>query len=218
MTRFSTALATDSVLADALDSAVQAACASFGEGDPALAVVFASHRYSGIDTIAAALRQRLPGVPFLGGTSAGAIFCREQYAEVGVSVSLIGGADVAATTQAVRVATADALEVAVAARTLRLMGDVHAGAGRGELCCLAFAPSRGHIGDTLVAALKKGASANAQLAGALVSTEGETAGGLVWSDGGGVSDRDVVMAGIFTERPSEFPRATAGRRSARLTA
>lgn len=202
MTRFATAIATEPVLEEALNRAIAEARTRLGV-EPALAIVFASAKYDGIATIADLLRKRMPGVPFLGGTSAGCVFNGSQYANVGVSVSLIAGtvgSDLATTTRSVVVVSSEVLEVVATARELRKLADGHAREGRGELTCLAFAPSRTIIGDALVAALKKGASANAQLAGALVSSENDTMGGLVWSDGGGVSATDVVVAGLFTER------------------
>lgn len=199
MTRFATALATDGELDLALERAVDEAIASLGT-DPKLAVVFASQKLEGIGSIADRIRARLPGVPFVGGTSAGGLFDTTRYSELGVSVSLVGGSDLATTTRAVMVSSSEAIEVAAATREVRKIADGHARDGRGELACLAFAPSRSIIGDALVAAMKKGATTNAQLAGALVSNDNETSGGLVWSDAGGVSATDVVVAGLFTER------------------
>ena len=199
MTRFATAIATESGLDVALAHAIGEARSSLGD-EPRIAVVFASQSYEGIETIDERLRASLPGVPFVGGTSAGCVFDTEHYADRGVSISLVGGSDIAAVTRSVSVSTQEVFEVAAAARELRKLADGHAREGRGELSCLSFAPSRNIVGDALVAALKKGATTNAQLAGALVSRENETAGGLVWSDVGGVSASDVVLAGIFTER------------------
>jgi hypothetical protein len=201
MTRFATALATDGALDLALSRAVDEAVASLGGAIPKLAVVFASQTFDGIANIATGIATRLPGVPFVGGTSAGCVFDTTRYSELGLSVSLVGGSDLAATTRTVKVSSTEVIEVAAATRDLRKVADEHARDGRRELSCLAFAPSRGIIGDALVAAMKKGATTNAQLAGALVSSDNETSGGLVWSDTGGVSAADVVVAGLFTERP-----------------
>jgi hypothetical protein len=200
MTAFATAISREPTMAAALDEALALARAGLGAAQPRLAVVFASFGLLGLEGIADALKARLPEVPFLGGTSAGAVFDSTDFAPRGLSVTLVGGDDLRASSRVVRGARGDGLEIAKEARELRKLADDHVFAGRGELACLAFAPSRGIVGDALVAALKKGATANAQLAGGLVSTTRESSGGLVWSDAGGVADSDVVMTGLFSER------------------
>lgn len=200
MTAFATAISREPSMAAALDDALALARAGLDGAAPRLAVVFASFGLLGLEGIAEALKERLPGVPFLGGTSAGAVFDSSGYEPQGLSVTLVGGDDLRASSRVVKGARSDGLEIAKEARELRKLADDHVFAGRGELACLAFAPSRGMVGDALVAALKKGATANAQLAGGLVSTTRESSGGLVWSDVGGVADSDVVMTGLFSER------------------
>lgn len=198
MTRFATALADDGALGPALDRAIEKARAEIDDEHPSLAVVFASKKYEGIGRIDELLRARLPGVPFVGGTAGSCIFDGTSHHPDGVSVSLVSGDDLCASTRAVATAGGELLEVADAARDIRAEARAHEQKGRPELACLAFAPS--HVtGDTLVAALKKGATTHAQLAGALLSSEDEH--GLVWSDGGGTSESAIVVAGLFSARP-----------------
>ncbi len=156
MTEFATAISCDPDLGAALATALAQATADL-TGRPGLAVVFASQAYADIETIATRLTAALPGVPFIGGTSSGCIFDTASCGEHGVSVSLVGGGDLRATTRAVTPTSVDLLEVASTAGELRRLADEHAREGRGELTCLTFAPSQGIIGDALVAALKKGA-------------------------------------------------------------
>jgi len=200
MTLFSSAVSCAPVLGDALDEAMARARAAFGDQAPSLAIVFASDGYPSLETLGARIAEHLPGVPFVGGTSGGCVFDAARFGYTGVCVALLGGDDLRVETRAVAITSADLLEVATAARELRVLADAHAEEGRGELTCLAFAPSRGIVGDALVAALKKGATAHAQLVGGLLAQEGSMSGGRVWSDAG-VSETRVVLAGLYTERP-----------------
>ena len=200
MTRFATAIARDGALGSALDRAIGQAKGGIGDEPISLAVVFASPRYEDIATIADLLRAKLPGVRFVGGTSAACVFDTEHYEAHGVSVSLLAGADVAATTRAVVTTSTDLLEVAAAARDIRAEARAHEAEGRRELACIAFAPCQ-YTGDSLVAALKKGATTHAQLAGGLLSFGLDPERGLVWCDVGSVSATDVIVAGLFTEKP-----------------
>lgn len=199
MTRFATATATDTALETALARALDEARAAIVV-PPKLAVVFASLRYEGLWRMSELLRTHLSEVPFVGGTSASCVFGPDAYAKSGVSVSLLGGDDVEVATRTVVPTSVELLEVVAAARDIQARSDQETPKGRGELCCLAFATSRHIVGDSLVAALKKGASARAQLAGGLLSHDDETSGGLVWSDGCDTSETAVVIAGLFTER------------------
>lgn len=174
--------------------------ADLGDEPPALAIVFASDGYPALETLSERIAGHVPGVPFVGGTSGGCVFDGARCGYMGVCVVLLGGDDLRVETRAVAITSADLLEVATAAGELRLLADAHAAEGRGELTCLAFAPSRGIVGDALVAALKKGATAHAQLVGGLLAQEGNMSGGRVWSDAG-VSETRVVLAGLYTERP-----------------
>lgn len=197
---FSSAVSSAPALGDALDEAIALARAEFGDLVPSLAIVFASDSYPELDTIGGRIVERLPGVPFVGGTSGGCVFDAAHFSYRGVCVVLLGGDDLRVETRAVAITSTDLLEVATAARELRHLADGYAEQGRGEFTCLAFAPSRGIVGDALVAALKKGATAHAQLVGGLLAEEGSTSGGRVWSDAG-VSETRVVLAGLYTERP-----------------
>jgi len=206
MTRFATAIARDGALDSALDRAIGQAKAALDGAPISLAIVFASRSYEGIATIADALRARLPGVRFIGGTSTSCVFDmrpggehERAYERRGVSVSLVAGEDLVATTRAVHATSGDMLEVVAAAREIRAEAREHEGLGRPELTCLAFAPSH-YTGDTLVAALKKGATTHAQLAGALLSSDSEDSG-LVWCDVGGVSASGAAVAGLFSAKP-----------------
>ncbi|MBK6464520.1 MAG: FIST C-terminal domain-containing protein [Myxococcales bacterium] len=200
MTLFSSAVSCAPILVDALDEAMARARADLGDHTPSLAIVFASDGYASLEAVAGRVAEHLPGVPFVGGTSGGCVFDTTRFGYMGVCVALLAGGDLRVETRAVPIVSGELLEVATAAEELRLLADAHAEEGRGELTCLAFAPSRGIVGDALVAALKKGATARAQLVGGLLAQEGSMSGGRVWSSGG-VSEAHVVLAGLYTERP-----------------
>jgi hypothetical protein len=180
--------------------ALEKALASHGAETPKLAIVFVSVSYADAAAVPAQIRARLGGVPVVGGTSGGRLFDHGSSARQGVSVTLLGGADLEVAIVSAEMGAPDLLETVPAAEEIAREADRSAERGFIHYACLVLAPGIFADGEVLVAAVRKGAGARAQLAGALTGDDLTLDRPAVVVDGELRSDR-VVLAGIFTKRP-----------------
>lgn len=168
------------------------------EGEtPRLAIVFASVTYEDVDGVTATLRHHLgPDVPVVGGTAGAGVFGPVQTVARGVSVVLLGG-DLRVAVESTAAASPDLVEVVPTAERVASAADRAAKEGFTHFTCLVFAPGLRVDGEALVAAVRKGAGARAQLAGGLTGDE-FTMDRTRVIEGDAWSDRAVVLAGVFT--------------------
>lgn len=167
---------------------------------PKLAIVFASASYDDADQASAAVAEAMPGVRIVGGTSAACVLGPSGSAGRGVSVVVIGGTGVDILSRTVAITTPTLVEVVPAAEELAAHADEAARKGCVHFTCLVFAPSLAVDGEALVAAVRKGAGARAQLAGGLTGDELTMDRPRVFADGALRGDR-VTLTGIYTKRP-----------------
>jgi hypothetical protein len=173
---------------------------AFGDGvTPALAIVFASLGYTDVAEVAAAVREAVGDVPIVGGSSGACVFADEACAARGVSVVLLGG-DVLVDVRVARLRSPDLVDVVPAAEAVAKAADAASRKGFGHYTCLAFAPSVVVDGEALVAAVRKGAGARAQLAGGLTGDDLTMDRAKVYV-GGKLRADSVVVAGIFSKTP-----------------
>lgn len=167
---------------------------------PKLAIVFVSVSYDDAHRAAEIVQADIGAdVPLIGGTSGGSLIGDDGVTTRGVSVILIGGN--------VEVASASAPidspllfgVVPVAERVARAADDA-ARRGFAHYVCLVFAPGIFVDGEALVAAVRKGAGARAQLAGGLTGDDLKMERPRVFADGELRHDR-VVVTGLFTRKP-----------------
>lgn len=185
--------------ADATRVAVEQAKAALEGSKPALAIVFASASYPDVDTVVQGVRDALGDVPVVGGTSGACVIGNEGCAPRGVSVVLLGG-DLEVEVRTVATCSPDLVEAVPAAEALAQAADGSAKRGYPHFACLVFAPGLSIDGEALVAAVRKGAGARAQLAGGLTGDDLTFDRPMVLADGELRPDR-VVVTGIFTKRP-----------------
>lgn len=167
---------------------------------PRLAIVFVSASYADADAVSAAVAEMVPGVPIVGGTSAACVLGPGGSARHGVSVVLVGGTGVEIVSRTVAIASPTLVEVVPAAEELSAHADEAARCGCVHYTCLVFAPSLAVDGEALVAAVRKGAGARAQLAGGLTGDELTMDRPRVFADGALRGDR-ITLTGLFTKRP-----------------
>lgn len=186
--------------ADAAKEAVREARERFRGTTPKLAIVFASVSYADVDQVPAVVRAELGDVPIVGGTSGACVFGPNRIATCGVSIVLLGGDDVEVVTRTAACASPTCLEAVPAAEEIAREADAASGRGLAHYACLVFAPGIFVDGEALVAAVRKGAGARAQLAGGLTGDDLTMDRPKVYVDGELRSDR-VVVTGLFTRRP-----------------
>ncbi len=167
---------------------------------PKLAIVFVSASYADADAASAAVAEAFPGVPIVGGTSAACVLGPAGSAAHGVSVVLVGGTGVEIATRTVPIRSPTLVEAVPAAEELAASADEAARRGYVHYACLVFAPSLAVDGEALVAAVRKGAGARAQLAGGLTGDELTMDRPRVFADGSLCGDR-ITLTGLFTKRP-----------------
>lgn len=183
--------------AEAARDASTRALHALGDARPALAVLFVAG-YEDAAAAARAAREVLGDVTMVGGTGGGSVFSGATAAPRGVSVSLLGG-DVEVVTRSAALSPS-LLEAVPAAAHVAAAADEAAQRGLSHYTTIVFAPGVHVDGEALVAAVRKGAGARAQLAGALTGADDRTQPTYVVHDGELHADRCVV-AGLFSRRP-----------------
>jgi hypothetical protein len=172
----------------------------FGTTKPKLAIVFASVSYSDANEAAKAVRDVIGvEVPIVGGTSGAAVLGPSSVASRGVSVVLLGGNDIEVATEAAELGSPELHDVVPAARRIAVAADEASKRGLGHYACLVFAPGIFVDGEALVAAVRKGLGARAQLAGALTGDDMTMDRPRVFVDDE-LRNGAVVLAGLFTKK------------------
>jgi hypothetical protein len=184
----------------AAQEATAAARRAFGDTTPKLAIVFTSVTYADVERVPEAIREVAGDVAIVGGSSGGCVLGPESVAARGVSVVLLGGDDLEVATRAARVGGPELVDVVPAAQELAREADEAAKNGLEHHVCLVFAPAIVVDGEALVAAVRKGAGARAQLAGGLTGDDLTLDRPRVFV-GGELRDDTVVVAGLFTRKP-----------------
>lgn len=186
----------------AYESALEAtarARAAFPGATPKLAVVFGSLSYTDAESAPRAIREVVGDVAIVGGSSGACVLGPRGIASRGVSVVLLGGDDVEVETRVVRSVRPDLVDVVPAANEIARAADEAAKRGLEHHTCLVFAPGLVVDGEALVAAVRKGAGARAQLAGGLTGDEMTMDRARVYV-GDELRDDCVLLAGIFTRK------------------
>lgn len=191
----STAASAEAAAAEAAREALKA----FGTTKPKLGLVFASVSYADVDSAARGVLEVIGDVPIMGGTSGAAVVGPNSVASRGVSVVLLGGDDLEVSMAAAELDGPEALGAVPAGREIALAADEAARRGLSHYSCLVFAPGIHTDGDALVAAVRKGLGARAQLAGGLTGDD-------MMLDRPRVFVRNelregyVALAGLFTKK------------------
>jgi hypothetical protein len=191
--------AASTAVAAAKEASAQALTTLRGQ-TPKLAIVFASVGYDDVDHAARAVRSVVGDAQIVGGTSGGSVFAGDKVAPRGVSVVLVGGDDLEVEARTAPLGAHPYVETVPAAERGAQAADRAAQHGFCHFACLVFAPGTSVDGDALVAAVRKGAGARAQLAGALTGDEFTMDRSKVLF-GDELSDDCVVITGIFTKKP-----------------
>jgi len=166
---------------------------------PKLAIIFASVSYDDADVAARVVREVVGDIPTVGGTSGACVLGPTSVASRGVSVVLLGGDGIEVATHAAELGSGDLVDVVPAARAVADAADDASKRGYGHYACLVFAPAIGVDGEALVAAVRKGLGARAQLAGGFTGDD-------MTMDRPRVFVREelrrgqVVLAGLFTKK------------------
>jgi hypothetical protein len=183
----------------AREAATQA-LATLRKGTPKLAIVFASASYADVDEAARAVRSVVGDAQIVGGTSGACVFATNDVASRGVSVVLLAGDGLEVESRTAQLGSATYVEAVPAAERVAQAADRAAAKGFAHFACLVFAPGISVDGDALVAAVRKGAGAHAQLAGALTGDDLTFDRPRVFF-GDELRDDCVVITGLFTKTP-----------------
>jgi len=183
----------------AREAALQAREAS-GDARPKLAVVFTSMSYDDASGAARVVRETLGDVTVVGGGSGACVFGANAIEARGVSVVLLGGDDLEVESRTARLSSNTLVETVPAAEEIARAADAAARRGFTNYACLVFAPGVIVDGEVLVAAVRKGAGARAQLAGALTGDDFVMHRPRVFS-GDELRDDCAVVTGIYSRRP-----------------
>jgi hypothetical protein len=165
-----------------------------------LAIVFASVSYPDVAAAARAVRGVVGDAQIVGGTSGACVFGGDNIAPLGVSVVLLGGDGLEVESRTARLGSLSLVETVPAAEKVAQAADRAARRGFGHFACLVFAPGILVDGEALVAAVRKGAGARAQLAGALTGDDLTMDRPKVLF-GDELRDDCVVVTGLFTKAP-----------------
>jgi methyl-accepting chemotaxis protein len=179
--------------------AAREALQSFGGKKPKLGLVFASVSYADANAAARAVKAVVGDIPIVGGTSGAAVLGPTSVASRGVSVVLLGGEDLEVATTAAELGGPEMVDVVPAAREIATAADEAARLGFSHYACLVFAPGISTDGDALVAAVRKGLGARAQLAGGLTGDDMTFDRPRVFVRDE-LRDGHVVLAGLFTKK------------------
>jgi hypothetical protein len=171
-----------------------------GGQTPKLAIVFASVSYADVDDAARTVRSVVGDAQIIGGTSGATVFDGERVSPRGVSVVLLGGDGIEVESHTAPIHAPAFVEAVPAAEKLAQAASHSATRGLNHFMCLVFAPSVLVDGEALVAAVRKGAGAHAQLAGALTGDD------LTFDRprvlfGDELRDDCLVLTGLFTKQP-----------------
>jgi hypothetical protein len=172
---------------------------------PKLAIVFASASYVDAESAARAVRSVIGDAQIVGGTSGACVFDGERIAPRGVSVVLLAGDGLEVESRTAQLGSPAFVECVPAAERVAQAADRAAHRGLSQFACLVFAPGISADGQTvdgeaLVAAVRKGAGARAQLAGALTGDDLTFDRPRVFF-GDELRDDCVVVTGLFTNTP-----------------
>ncbi|MBS2014696.1 MAG: FIST C-terminal domain-containing protein [Deltaproteobacteria bacterium] len=173
---------------------------ALGQANPKLAIVFASVSYPDVAGAARAVRNVVGDVQIIGGTSGACVFATDGTAGRGVSVVLLGGDDIEVVGKSASCRSASLVETVPAAEEIARAAERAAARGFPHYACLAFAPGIFVDGEAFVAAVRKGAGAHAQLAGALTGDDLTMDRPKVLF-GDELHDDRTVVTGIFTKSP-----------------
>lgn len=189
-----------SARAAAAEATAQAQAAFVGtKATPKLAIVFASITYDEANTAPKAIRELVGDIPIVGGSAGSCVLGPADVATRGISVVLIGGDDIQVVSRAAEIGSPELVSVVPAAQEIARAADEAAKNGLLHYLCLVFAPGIFVDGEALVAAVRKGAGARAQLAGGLTGDDLTMDRPKVWANDELRSDH-VVLAGIFTKK------------------
>lgn len=183
------------------EEAAREAIRPFNRGaSPKLAIVFTSVSYEDTEAIAASVRTIIgDDVPIVGGTSGACVLGPTSVASRGVSVVLLGGEDIEVAIRSAELGSPELVDVVPAARAVAEAADEAGKRGLDYFSCLVFAPGIYVDGEALVAAVRKGLGARAQLAGGLTGDDMAMLHPRVF-----VRDElqrgQVVLAGLFTKK------------------
>lgn len=186
--------------ATAARHAAEEANAAFADKTPKLGIVFSSPSFPATAGIVRTVRDVVGAIPIVGGTSGGRLISSAGVTPGGVTVVLLGGEDLRIETRAVRIEGPELFDVVNAAREIARAADEASRDGLGHYACLSFAPAIDLNGEALVAAIRKGAGARAQLAGGLTGDDltFDRMGVFVGEE---LRNDHVVLAGVFTRKP-----------------
>jgi hypothetical protein len=174
--------------------------AARGVEGPKLAIVFVSATYPDLDAVLPSVTAALGPIPVVGGTSARCVVGPDGTASPGVSVVVLGGTGIEVFARTVSIRSPALLELVPVAEELAREAERAARRGHSHHSCLVFAPSLAVDGEALVAAVRRGAGARAQLVGALTGDELTMDRSRVFADGELRNDR-VTLASLVTRRP-----------------
>ena len=183
----------------AREAATQALAALQGK-TPKLAIVFASVTYPDVEAAARTVRSVVGDAQIVGGTSGACVFGDDRVAPLGVSVVLLGGDGLEVESRTALLGSPMFTETVPAAERIARSAGVAAARGLGHFACLVFAPGISVDGEALVAAVRKGAGAHAQLAGGLTGDDFTRDRPKVFF-GDELRDDCVVITGLFTRTP-----------------
>jgi len=167
---------------------------------PRLAIVFASVSYPDVDSAARAVRSVIGDAQIVGGTSGVCVFGDDRIAARGVSVVLLGGDGLEVESRIAKLGSPTFMETVPIAERVAQAAQRSAGRGFGQFACLVFAPGLEVDGEALVAAVRKGAGAHAQLAGGLTDVDFAMDRPKVFF-GDELRDDCIVITGLFTKTP-----------------
>ena len=183
----------------AREAATQALATLQGQ-TPKLAIVFASVSYPDVELAARTVRSVVGDAQIVGGTSGACVFGGDNVAPRGVSVVLVGGDGFEVESRTAQLGSPTFVETVPAAEKIAQAADRAAQRGFPHFACLVFAPAIFVDGEALVAAVRKGAGARAQLAGALTGDDLTMDRPKVLF-GDELRDDCVVVTGLFTKTP-----------------
>jgi hypothetical protein len=200
MIAFGSGMSAASTATLAAREAAATALAMLGGCTPKLAIVFASPSYPDVENATVAVRSVIGDAQLIGGTSGGSVFADGAVARRGVSVVLLAGDGLEVESHTAQLGSATCMESVPAAAKVARAADLAARRGFNYFASLVFAPGMKVDGEALVAAVRKGAGARAQLAGALTGDDFAMDQPKVFF-GDELRDDCVVITGLFTKKP-----------------
>jgi hypothetical protein len=180
--------------------AAKTALAMMNGQTPKLAVVFASASYDDVESAALAVRGIVGDAQIIGGTAGGCVYANGAVASRGVSVVLIGGDGIEIEARTAQLDSSSFVAAVPTAEKVARSADRAARQGFSHFACLVFAPGISVDGEALVAAVRKGAGARAQLAGGLTGDDMTMDRARVFF-GDELRNDCVVLTGLFTKAP-----------------